>query len=333
MLNAEPTIASRSGRLKVCVATITRRRPKMVGNLLASWASLALPADCECFFAIVENDEAPGFVPPPVIANRHGGDIELVYRCETEQGIPFARNRVVDIALERGANVLLFIDDDEVAAADWLVKLVEAYRASNASLLGGPVRAVPPEGALSLWQRLIFRGVRDRLLRSEKRSARRVKSGTAQSITIVTNNWLADMLLFSKRGLAFDRRLRFSGGSDAKFSSDVKALGLKVDWVPDAIVYETMPRDRLTLTYQFKRGRDQSNASFRRNIAKSRYEYVSLIISVPLKLVGAAFLALAIPFTSGSSIVPCVRTLGWIVGRLSVFAGKESTHYRQSTGS
>ena len=332
MPKGEPTMAMRPGKLKVCVATITRRRPKMVGNLLASWASLTMPAGCECFFAIVENDEAPGFVPPPRIANRHAGDIELVYRCETEQGIPFARNRVVDIALERGADVLLFIDDDEIARTDWLVKLVEAYRAGDASLLGGPVRAIPPEDTLSRLQRLVFRGVKDRLLRSEKRSANRAKNGKAQSITIVTNNWLADMRLFSEQGLMFDRRLRFSGGSDAKFSSDVKALGLQVDWVPDAIVYETMPKDRLTLTYQFKRGRDQSNASFRRKIDKSRYGYASLIASVPIKLFGAAFLALAIPFTSGSSLVPCVRTLGWIVGRLSVFVGKESTHYRGSTG-
>jgi glycosyltransferase involved in cell wall biosynthesis len=333
MPNTEPTIEDRSGRLKVCIATITRRRPKMVGNLLASWASLAMPAGCDCFFAIVENDDKPGFVPPAGIRNRHGEDIELVYRCETEQGIPIARNRAVEIALERGADVLLFIDDDEVAAEDWLVKLVEAYRAGDASLIGGPVRAIPPDESLSWRQQVVFSGVKDRLLRSEKRSARRVQNGSAQAITIVTNNWLADMRLFRRHGLSFDRRLRFSGGSDAKLSSDVKALGLKVGWVPDAVVFETTPTDRLTLSYQYRRGRDQSNASFRRNIAKSRYEYLSLAASVPIKMFGAAFLVVAIPFTSGSSLVPLVRTIGWIVGRVSVFLGQESTHYTSSTGS
>lgn len=305
----------------------------MLRSLLESWSRLERPPACDCAFLVVENDDHQRIKLPASLAAGDWSDAELIYGLEPRQGIPIARNRAAEIAQQRGADLLLFIDDDEVADPRWLVSMIEAYRSSGCVLIGGPVRAVPPLDKLTSWQRVVFRGVRDRLARKEARSKARSRTGNIEAVTIVTNNWLAETGLFSRHGLSFDERLRFSGGSDAKFSDEVKARGLKIGWAPSAVVHETISTDRLSLLYQFRRGRDQSNASFRRKIERYSGNRFSILISVPLRLIGAILLVLLTPFTGGSSLVPMVRALGWIVGRLSVFFGAVSDHYTKTTGS
>ena len=79
--------------------------------------------------------------------------------------------------------------------------------------------------------------------------------------------------------------------------------------------------------------KDQSNASFRRNLSKGgRSRYLGAIFSIPLKVGGAAALLLAYPFAGRSVLVPAVSSLGWVSGRLSVFMGKESSHYFVTSG-
>lgn len=138
-------LSKRERSLNVVIATITRRRPKMLGALLESWARLERPRDCHCTFLVVENDESRNVRLPQEIGG-DWGDAELVYYLEPSQGIPIARNRACKIALERNADVMLFIDDDETADARWLVNMVETYRKTGWGLIGGPVEPVrPPE--------------------------------------------------------------------------------------------------------------------------------------------------------------------------------------------
>jgi succinoglycan biosynthesis protein ExoM len=305
----------------------------MLARLLGSWSELNIPADCDCFFMIVENDAQTSVVAPPYIGTKSAGALPLFYGLEKEPGIPFARNRAVDMALELGADVLLFIDDDEVADAAWLEQLVAGYRQSGASLVGGPVLAMAPDMELSERQRTVFDGVSARYARTARRSAERVRSGRYDCLTVATNNWLADMRLFRDHGLRFDEQMRHSGGSDAKLSSDAKKLNLKLHWTPEAIVRETVPPERLTFRYQFRRARDHSNASFRRNIARSRLSILSPVISVPLKLARAGFLLAAAPVAGSSALLQAVCAGGWAAGRISVLLGRQSTHYLAETGS
>jgi glycosyltransferase involved in cell wall biosynthesis len=304
----------------------------MLHSLLESWLRLERPPVCDFTFLVVENDDQTAKLPVNLAAGVWGG-AEFVHVLEPRQGIPIARNTAVGIARQRNADLLLFIDDDEEADPRWLADMIEAYRSSDWVLIGGPVRAKPPHDNLTFWQRVIFRGVRDRLARKEATNDARTRTGNMEAVAVVTNNWLADIELFSLHGLSFDERLLFSGGSDAKFFDDVIGRGLKTGWCPSAVVHETISTDRLSLVYQFRRGRDQSNASFRRKIERHRGNYFSIIISVPLRLIGALILALMVPFSGGSSLVPMVRSVGWVVGRFSVFLGAVSDHYAETTGS
>ena len=151
-------------------------------------------------------------------------------------------------------------------------------------------------------------------------------------MTIVTTNWLAELSLFTAHGIWFDEALRFTGGEDAEFSAETKRRGLPLGWVPDAPVYETVPRDRLTFVYQYRRGRDQSNIHFRRKLQRNRWMMLSVLFLVPVKLVGAIVLGLGVPLTGGYTLLEFARTSGWIAGRISALFGIRSELYLKVTG-
>lgn len=134
--------------------------------------------------------------------------------------------------------------------------------------------------------------------------------------------------------MRFDPELRYSGGSDTKFFRDAKARNIRTDWAPDAVVFETIPRERASLAYQYRRGKEQSKTSIGAKIEEEGRVKVLpvLVASVALRSVGAGLLFVAIPLTGGRTLVRFTRSCGWIVGRFSGFFGRRSNLYRRITG-
>ena len=318
----------RSGKLTVLVAVLTRKRPIMLRAALESFSNLRVPDNCDATFLVVENDDtnhAEGVVAAM-------GNPALHYVLETEPGIPFARNRAAKVAIEKGMDLLAFIDDDEVVAEDWLVALLRGYRNSHAVLFGAPLRAAPPAEELSWSERLFYKGTVAHYEKQERRAARKASLHATPGVTIVTNNWLGETGLFRDHGIWFDEAMRFTGGTDTKFHRDVSALGLPTGWVDDAFVYETIPADRLTWAYQYARGRDQSNASMTRKLEKNPGSRWNVLVSVPLKMLTVCWLAVGLIPTLGGTALELARTVGWISGRIGAVRGKRSHHYVQTTG-
>src|SRR5690554_1764721 len=109
------------GHLNITVAVLTRQRPRMLKSLLVSWREVRLPQHCTVQFLVVENDVKPHSRD---LVEREAGSFQtctLTHVLETEIGIPFGRNRAAQEALLSGSNLLVFVDDDEVVATDWLV--------------------------------------------------------------------------------------------------------------------------------------------------------------------------------------------------------------------
>lgn len=323
---------ARNRHLTIVVATLTRQRPTMLQALLLSWGRMVLPPDCTLRCLVVENDSAENS-RQMVETCRMPNGAALAYVLEPELGIPFARNRAAREAIAGGADLLAFVDDDEEVAPDWLDRLVAGYRRSDAVLIGAPLRIGPLTDPAARWsERLMHRSLSARYLRKEARAARRADLPGCPGVTVVTNNWLAETGLFTEHGLWFDETMRFTGGSDAKFCADARTAGLRVGWVTDAFVHETVPPERLSFLYQFRRGRDQSNTHFLRRIAKRPASRFGVLVSVPLRAVLVMALILALPLTRGRTYVDVARSAGWIVGRLSALAGRRSALYSQVTG-
>jgi len=324
---------TRQQHLGITVAALTRKRPDMLGALLQSWGAMALPDNTTIRCLIVENDEAPHSEAAVAAQRPLANGATLDYVLEPEPGIPFGRNRAAREAIAAGHDLLVFVDDDEIVAPDWLERLVAGYRASDAVLMGAPLRVADPVPGLGLGERMMHRNIVARYARKENRAARRADLHATPGVTIVTNNWLGETRLFTEHGLWFDEAMRFTGGTDSKFYAEARALGLPTGWVADAFVYETVPAERLSFAYQFARGRDQSNTNFRRKIEKRPAARWSALVSVPLKCVAALALGLAVPLTGGRTLLDFARTSGWIAGRVGGFFGRRSALYERITGS
>lgn len=323
----------RQRHLSIVVATLTRQRPQMLRSLIESVGEMQLPANTSVSCVVVENDKADQSSTVLAAALPLKNGIEVRYFLEKELGIPFGRNRAAREAIAQGAELLAFIDDDEVVAKDWLVRLVAGYRASQAVLLGAPLRAAPLHPSASWLERLMHSNVVSRYRKKELRAARLAGLDGTPGVTIVTNNWLGETSLFTQHGIWFDEQMRFTGGTDSKFHAEVRARNLPTAWVADAFVYETIPPDRLSFVYQYCRGRDQSNTAFHRKLEKERWSRLKLLGSLPVRAIFVLALALAVPFTRGRTLLPLARGMGWIAGRIGALFGQRSSLYRNVTGS
>src|SRR5688572_22834479 len=111
----------------IVVAAPTCRRPRMLGQLLESFATMRPPAVGSVTFLIVDNaPDAP--VREAVAAFRERSGVDVRYVLEPEAGIPFARNRALDEAAAVGADFVAFVDDDEFVDTEWLVRLAGHQR-------------------------------------------------------------------------------------------------------------------------------------------------------------------------------------------------------------
>lgn len=330
--SAKAPTPDRAGHLEITVAALTRNRPRMLSKLLDSFDCLVRPRNCTVRFLIVENDALP---KSRAEVDRRGGRLaigRLDYVLEPELGIPFGRNRAAREAIKAGHTLLAFVDDDEVVDTRWLTNLIEGYRKSSAVLLGGPLAAAEPEEGLSWMQRTMHACIARRYSKKELRAADLSNLHGTRRTTVVTNNWLGEVSLFSEHGIWFDETMRFTGGTDSKFYAEVAAKALPTAWVRDAYVYESIPPQRLTFAYQFRRGRDQSNTTFRRKLQSSPTARWSVFLTLPLKALGVVMLTILFLPAMGTTMLGIARTLGWMAGRIAALTGNESALYVDTTG-
>ena len=325
-------MSRKNKQLLACVATLTRQRPKMLEALLRSWSSLMIPEKVKVTFLVVENDTDERSKDLIETLRPAFKNCDLVYALETEPGIPFARNRAATESIEIGSDLLLFVDDDEEVPRDWLQKIIQGYRNSEAKLIGAPLRACRPKEHLTFLQKLMFTNLKSRYRKKERRASRRASLEGTTGVTIVTNNWLAETSLFSEHNIWFDESMRHTGGTDSKFYAEVTAKRISTAWVQGAHVYETIPPERLSFLYQYGRARDQSNTNFRRKNNGTVRLNLIVLTSILIKLIAVIGLIITLPITAGRTLMTLARALGWIAGRIGAIAGSKSTLYSSTTG-
>lgn len=223
----------------VCIATF--RRPEGIRRLLQSLAALDLGPDGsdvpDVQVVVVDND-------PAASALEALGPSPTGYRWPTTvlqepvRGIPQARNRGVQVAVARGGYVA-FVDDDEEVDRRWLTELLTVARRYDAAAVAGPVVPTLPDGTPT-W---VVRG----------RFFDRPRHETGAPVEhFATNNALLRTAVVEQLG-GFDERLALTGGSDRELSDRVVAAGHVIRWADDAVVYESVPRDRVTLRWLLHR--------------------------------------------------------------------------------
>lgn len=239
--------------MRIAIGVITRRRPQGLARLLESLGGLDLarPARsgntaagdaCERIeveVILVENDDPPGKGPPPPCR------LPLRHVFEPRLGIPFARNRVIEIALAEespgGFDAVAFIDDDETADPAWLRELAAALEAHRADVATGPALASFEDGPPPRWAE-----------RSGAFDCLDFPTGTERP-TAFTHNVLVRTESLRRTGLRFDERLAMTGGSDTHLFSRLARAGCRIVWCREAICREWTPASRLTVAWARQR--------------------------------------------------------------------------------
>lgn len=135
----------------------------------------------------------------------------------------------------------LMIDDDEVAAPDWLSRMLGSASDTGADIVGGPVDRV--------FDRTPTRGIALHTLFNNVIA----ESGFVPSL-YGSGNCLMRRSVFEKLGSpAFDLRFNFLGGGDMDFFTRARLKGFVSYWDNDARATETVPAARMTAQYVIRR--------------------------------------------------------------------------------
>jgi succinoglycan biosynthesis protein ExoM len=224
---------------RILVAALTCNRPAGLAALLDGFATLNLPTD-PVEFLIVDNsaDASARFL---VTSRAARFPAPLLYRNEPERGLSQARNAALAYALER-ADLMAFVDDDEVPRPDWLLHHVKTIDQTGCEVSLGAVHA---RFAAEPGEWMIRGGFQE--VRGLARHAP-MRTGS-------TSNVMFDLSPVRRIGLRFDTAFSLTGGEDTEFFDVLRHEGGRMLFTPEAVVTETIVPHRATLGWLMRRWR------------------------------------------------------------------------------
>lgn len=222
-------------RIRIDIGVCTYRRTELE-ETLRSLGSMNVPRNADIRIIIADNDDEPS-AAERIVALRAAVRHEIVYVHCPASNISIARNACLDNAT---GDFLAFIDDDETATADWIVRLIETARATKADAVLGPVKAVYRKDAPA-WMR-----------RGDFHSTFPVWVGD-EIITGYTCNVLLRLAAPSVAGRRFNLALGRSGGEDTEFFTHMHRKGGRIAYAPSAWVQEPVPPKRAAFSWLAKR--------------------------------------------------------------------------------
>jgi succinoglycan biosynthesis protein ExoM len=222
---------------RATVGVITYKREQELGRLLQSLASLSLPPEVEVDLVVVDND-ASASARNVVERLRQTLPFPARYVVERSRGIACARNRVIREAGQ--ADLLAFIDDDEIPSQGWLQELVRVQAMFRADIVAGPTIAVVGNDSPWTVRSIDFDG------------RKRLETGSTFLLAGAGNMLITQKAL---RALdpVFDERFNLTGGEDTHLCLRANSLGLRTAWADSALVTEPVVPQRARLRWLLKR--------------------------------------------------------------------------------
>lgn len=213
------------------------RRPVLLARALRRCLAQR-GVDTSSFEIVVVDNDPAGSAETIVAEIAAGAAAPIRYVSEKRPGISHARNTGVAAATGR---YLVFLDDDEEPADDWLAAFVATMRKSGADLAVGPVYPRFAAGDADAYRRRKY--TRDACVPTGTRLARWAGIG----------NTILDKARCFSGEEPFDPALGLTGGEDTVFLHQLLRGGRALVWCAEAAVYETVPADRLDPKYLLRR--------------------------------------------------------------------------------
>jgi succinoglycan biosynthesis protein ExoM len=304
----------RSPRVAVCIATY--QRPALLRKLLQSLASLDGSSTFDLTVIVVDNDaEESGRSTVEELCPSFSG--ALLYLVEPTRNISLARNAGVRLALLESPDFLAFIDDDEVASADWLEKLLTAQRRYGADVVAGAVLVRYPAGTPE-WVR-----------RGGFLEQPRHPSGAVLPYAC-TNNVLITRRLAEVGERPFDPAFGLSGGEDSHFFMRALRAGARVVWADEAVVEEYVPLSRATAGWILRRAFRIGNAGVwcERSLAAHPLWFAPRLAIASARVLHGLALLLPGAFRGRAGIVRALWKVSYGAGCLSAMVGVRYMEYQ-----
>jgi succinoglycan biosynthesis protein ExoM len=306
--------------MRIAVCLITYRRPDGLRRALEALAAQELAGKAARVRIVVVDNDEDGSARAVCDAARAAMPWPLDYAVEPRRGIPFARNRCVELA-RPDADWIGFVDDDEEPAPDWLAELLRVQEAHEADVVTGPVVA-RFAGDVPAW------AVKGRLFQRP-----RFPTGTRRNRAF-TNNVLFRAAVFDRVQPHFDERMVMTGGSDAHFTRRVHRAGFRIVWADQAEVFETFPVSRMAARWLYQRAyrTGTTNAFIHRDLRPMAVAVPMIAGASIYRLLSGALQAAAGSVVGRHWIVSGVRWVCYGAGLVVGLFGGRYDEYRRTHG-
>lgn len=238
---SSPILVEKSSVDFVLVSLCTCKRPLMLGEALLSVNTLNLPEKVRVEILVVDNDENES-AKEKVLDLSSKIKLPVHYVVEKTRGISYARNKILETAVEMNASHILCFDDDEILDENCLFEHVKFYNScENVYISSGPAyNKFIGEYPKYITDSIVFK-------QSTSKETGFVRKKCA------TNNVFFPVSLAKDYGLKFSTEYVFMGGEDGDFFGRASKLGFTIVWNKEAIVYELVTKSRANLDYILKK--------------------------------------------------------------------------------
>jgi len=288
----------------LCVPTF--KRPILLKQCLLSLGKLNHPENLSTIIIVVDNDsdqtseEVCKTTSPNLTQALH-------YYVEPDRGLCSVRNCLLQKAMQHKADLIAFIDDDEMPHNDWLINIYNGLISYSVDIATGPVvptkEIIPP---------------------TEYEKGQKYNTGDTPRY-ISTNNVIFKKRLVSELGLIFDPYFNFIGGEDFDYFARANKLGCSAIWINEAIIFEKILPERETFKYKlFRHYTGGIN-----NVLRYKKTYTSLAAWLHFtpkilgKLIGSVISLIKAAFSKHhknleKSYVKLASAVGYIAGLLNI---------------
>jgi glycosyltransferase involved in cell wall biosynthesis len=303
--------------MKVAICIATFRRPKLLRQLLEGLGGLTfihLP-EPDVRVIIVDNDSDGS---AETIARTTLKRWPVTYSIETKRGIAQVRNCA--LRQRADADFVAFIDDDECPDSRWLEELLSAVNRFDAEVVWGPVVPNFAEDVPRWIQRSDFFDPVD------------LASGSVLEWCATNNTLVSSEVL--EHITTFDEGFQLSGADDYHFFRRVFRSGFKIVWSREALVSETIARDRANVPWLVRRAYRGGNCAALVEVSLDGR------MSTRLKRCFKAFVRIAqgicetflVPFRGKAQLTQSLRRMSLGAGMLTGLAGVKYQAYKSITG-
>jgi len=307
--------------VKVAICIPTCQRPRSLARLLDSLDNLSFSAGVPDVLVVVIDNDAQERARAVVESRPGPRRWPVEYQVEPVRNIALARNHGIDAALAWDADLIAFIDDDEVASPCWLDRLLRAGEDRSAAIVAGPV--LPRYEA----------GVPEWVIRGRFFELPRSPSGARVSMAFSGNVLLRrDVLIES--GYRFDPAFGISGGEDSHFFMRAVRAGLQIVWADDAEVEEVVPLSRANAAWILRRAyRVGNRTAFCERALIPRWEWVPpRVIKAIGRILEGLVLLIPAALWGRAAAVQCMRHVAYGLGCLAGLFGARFTEYETIHG-